>query len=138
MLPIVPQKKFMEQRRLYYTQHILQYAYSLSLEYAIFAVVCDLVDPAKAEELASKASILLDMEIRGMLTTLGSIQASVLLGWRECGSPKAGHYSAIAVQLAVDFGIHIDPSEYVSATVMSRDEEEVRRLICWGVFVFDR
>jgi hypothetical protein len=136
MLPIVAQKLFLEHRQLYYTQNIIKYGFSWSLEYAIYAVIAD--NPDKAEHLALKAKMLLDMEISGRVTTLGSIQASILLGWRECGSEKAGHHCATAVGLAVDFGIHIDPSNFVSTRAMTMEEQEARRFMSWVLFVFDR
>jgi hypothetical protein len=82
-LPIVGQEKFLEHRCLYYKCMNPQYAFSPSLEYTMFAMVVDVDDPKLACALATKARVLLDMEIQGSLVTLGSIQASVLLGWKE-------------------------------------------------------
>jgi hypothetical protein len=50
----------------------------------------DLIDPKQTEDLASKARLILDEEISKRVTTLASTRASVLLGWRECGSPMGG------------------------------------------------
>ena len=139
MLPIVPQELFVEHRILYYTQNIIKFGFSLSLEYAIFAVVADLHDSEEADKLAIKAKMLLDMEISGRVTTLGSIQASILLGWRECGSEKAGSYCATQSGLNINnFGTNIDPQDFVSSTRMTSEEGEARRLTFWSSFVFDR
>lgn len=138
MLSIVPQMLFIEHRRIYYEENKVKFAYSLSLEFAIYATVADLLFPDAAEMLACKASMLLDSEIKGKLTTLGSIQASILLGWRECGTENAGHYCAIAAGLTLEFGTQIDPDDYVSAYPMTQGEAEARRLVFWSFFVFDR
>lgn len=137
MLPIVPQQLFIEHRELYFTKGILKYAFSLSLEYAIYSVIADVDAPEHAEQLASKAKVLLDMEISGRVTTLGSIQASVLLGWRECGSHEATHYCATAAGLTRTLGTNIDPSEFVSTT-LTLEEMDTRRFTYWSFFVFDK
>jgi hypothetical protein len=137
MLEIVPQGLFIEYRRLYFTKGILKYGFSWSLEYAIFAVVADLIDPEQAEYLASKAKLILEAEISCRLTNLASTQASVLFGWREYGSPMAGHYSASAAGLIRGFGAYYDPSDFVN-TPMTFEEMEARRLMYWSFFVLDR
>lgn len=137
MLQIVPQWLFTEHRRLYLTEGILKYGFSWSLEYAIFAVVADLIDPDQGDNLASKAKLILGEETSRRLTTLASTQASVLLGWRECGSPMAGHYSVSAAGLIRGFGAYYDPSHFVN-TPMTFEEMEARRLMYWSFFVLDR
>lgn len=63
MLQIVPKQLFMKHRRLYLTEGILKYSFSWSLEYAIFAVVADFIEPGQSEGLASKARLILDQEV---------------------------------------------------------------------------
>ena|SRR5579862_8666218 len=135
MLPLVPQNLFNEQRLLYYATGIVKPAYSLSLEYAIFAFVSR--DLETADLLGLKAKIILDAEITVKMTTLGSVRAAELLGWQECGSDRAGHYCAMEAGLSNDFGLHRDPSNYL-LTEMATEELEMRRFVAWGFFIFDR
>lgn len=137
MLQIVPQQLFMEHRRLYLTEGILKYGFSWSLEYAILAVVADLIDPEISEELAAKAKVILEVEISKQLTSYASTQASLLLGWRECGSPTAGHHSSTAAGLIRRFQAYYDPCHLVN-TPMMPVQMEARRHIYWSFFVFDR
>ena len=137
MPQIVPQQLFTEHRSIYLRDGIVKFGFSWSLEYAIFAVVADLIEPAQSENLAIKAKMILEAEVSKGLTTLASTQASVLLGWRECGSPMAGHYSATAVGLIKGFGAYYDPSHFVN-TPMLFEEMEARRHMYWSFFVFDR
>jgi len=164
-LPIVLPRLFFHDRKQFCQSNIITGAYSLSLEFTILAYVADVLCPKEtvnptevvdmltgevkmagaqaegvklADALAVKARILLDMESVAGLTTLASIQASVLLGWREAGTEKAGHFAAIAAQLATRFGIHLDPTSHGRVKEFSADEVNFRRLIYWGVFVFDR
>jgi hypothetical protein len=137
MLQIVPQQLFIEHRRLYLTEGIPKYGFSCSLEYAIFAVVADLIEPEQSENLALKARLILDEEISLQSMTLASTQASILLGWRECGSPMAAHYSATAAGLIRDFGAYYDPSDFVNPR-MTFEETEARRHMYWSFIVFDR
>lgn len=44
----------------------------------------------------------------------------------------------MAVRLAVDLGLHLDPEPYVQAGVITREEEMIRKVIWGGVFVHDR
>ena len=137
MLQIVPQQLFTEHRSIYLRDGIVKFGFSWSLEYAILAVVADLIEPAQSENLATKAKMILEAEVSGRLTTLASTQASVLLGWRECGSPIAGQYSATAAGLIRGFGAYYDPSHFVN-TPMMFEEMEARRVMYWSFFVFDR
>jgi hypothetical protein len=138
MLSIVPQQLFIEHRRLFYLENKVKFGFSLSLEYAIYALLLDFLRLDVAKKLASKARMLLDMEISGNVPTLGSMQASILLGWWQCGSEKSLHFCTKAVGLAVYFGINIGPPHSTSFTEMSKEEEEARRLMCWSLFAFDR
>ena len=153
----------MSHREECHRKHIVKYAYSLSLEYIIMALIADVLYPkctvdqtdvsralntnvagARAttcklgDALAVKAKILLSMEIAGGLESLASIQTCVLLSWREFGTVASGQYAATAAQLAVHFGVHLDPTNYGPSTKITNDEVNLRRLICWGVFIFDR
>jgi hypothetical protein len=145
-LTIVPYNVFIKQRCRYHAENITDFNFSLSLEWAIYAVASDLVNPAAAEALASKAKALLDMEISRGVTSLGSIQAGLLLGWRKGGSENVDHYWTIANDLTLDSGTYIDPSDCTvvdpsdptSPTQMTGEEVEARRFTCWSYFVFDR
>ena len=44
----------------------------------------------------------------------------------------------MAVRLAVDLGLHLDPQPYVQANLISAEEGMIRRVIWSGVFVHDR
>jgi hypothetical protein len=44
----------------------------------------------------------------------------------------------MAVRLAVDLGLHLDPEPYVQANLISAEEGMVRKIIWAGVFVHDR
>ena len=44
----------------------------------------------------------------------------------------------MAVRLAVDLGLHLDPQPYVSAGMIGEEEAMVRKVVWAGVFVHDR
>lgn len=44
----------------------------------------------------------------------------------------------MAVRLAVDLGLHLDPQPYVDAGMIQEEEAAVRRVVWGGVFVHDR
>jgi hypothetical protein len=44
----------------------------------------------------------------------------------------------MAVRLAVDLGLHLDPEPYVQANLISAEEGMIRKVIWAGVFVHDR
>jgi hypothetical protein len=44
----------------------------------------------------------------------------------------------MAVRLAVDLGLHLDPEPYVQAGIISAEEEMIRKVVWAGVFIHDR
>ncbi len=44
----------------------------------------------------------------------------------------------MAVRLAVDLGLHLDPEPYVEMNLISTEEGMIRKVIWAGVFVHDR
>lgn len=44
----------------------------------------------------------------------------------------------MAVRLAVDLGLHLDPQPYVNAGMIEEEEAAVRKVVWGGVFVHDR
>lgn len=44
----------------------------------------------------------------------------------------------MAVRLAVDLGLHLDPQPYVDAGMIEEEEASVRKVVWGGVFVHDR
>jgi len=44
----------------------------------------------------------------------------------------------MAVRLAVDLGLHLDPEPYVLAGLIDAEEAMIRRVVWGGVFVHDR
>jgi len=135
ILPIVSKNLFLQHRRFYYSNSIVHFAFSLSLEYAIYAAVTDVENPRQADILASKAKKLLDTEMSMGLMTLGSMQAGLLLGWRESGSGISGHYCTLSAGLNKYFLTNTDPD---NLGIFSPEQAHTRRLIHWNSFVFDR
>ena len=145
MFPVIFRDQFVQHRNLYYEAQTscLPFSFSLSLECIILAIASDSINYEHGHELEKNAktlvSTLVELERRTNCETLGSIQACILIGWREAGSAEAGHYSAMAGALAASFGLKFDdPSNSTSDFAMSDDEANTRRLICWGLNVFDR
>lgn len=48
------------------------------------------------------------------------------------------HFTGMAVRLAVDLGLHLDPEPYVRAGLISQEEGMIRKVIWGGVFTHDR
>lgn len=46
--------------------------------------------------------------------------------------------AGMAVRLAVDLGLHLDPEPYVQIGLISAEEGRIRKIIWGGVFVHDR
>src|SRR5436190_10475686 len=138
MLPLVLEEVFLEHRRLWYSERTIRYGFSWSLEYAIYACAANLLGWDISRELESKAKLLLNFEQFGGLLTYASVEASILLSWLDCGSDRAGSYSATARGLIVDFGANIDPSYSLSLHPMTPEEADTRRVLFWKFFVYDR
>lgn len=88
--------------------------------------------------LVATATKLLDQELkRPQLTT---IQALLLLSVTQCAlsrNTKGWLYTGDACRLAIDFGLHRDCSELITAK-LSETDIEVRQTTFWGCVVFDR
>jgi hypothetical protein len=141
MFPIVFRDQFMQHRNMYYCSETfpLPFGFSPSLEHIILAIASDPFDDELADELAANAKTLVELERRANWVTLGSIQACILIGWREGGSKQAGHYSAMASELTAMFGMKFDdPFDCTSDSDMQDDEVNTRRAICWGLLIFDK
>ena len=46
--------------------------------------------------------------------------------------------TGMAVRLAVDLGLHLDPEPYVQMNLISAEEGMIRKVVWAGVFVHDR
>lgn len=44
----------------------------------------------------------------------------------------------MAVRLAVDLGLHLDPQPYVQMGLLDAEEAMVRKMVWGGVFIHDR
>lgn len=44
----------------------------------------------------------------------------------------------MAIRLAFDLGLHVDPTAYVASGKMSEEEARVRNVTFWGTFAIDR
>jgi hypothetical protein len=137
-LPIVSRHPFLLQRDLYYEKNVIGNTFSLSSEYAILTTVADVDDPESAMELAVKARMLLDEELRWKAANFGSLCASVLLGMRAHSAEDQAYFRGIAATLALEFGLHEDIHKYTNLDGIEDGEADIRRLSSWSVFIFDR
>jgi hypothetical protein len=139
MFPIIFRDQFIQHRNEYrkYSTH-LPFAFSPSLECIILAIAFDSSNDERAENLAATAKHVVDLERRAEWLTLGSVQACILIGWRD--AREAGYYSAVASALAGDyFSLKFDdPSDCTMDSEMSYEEINTRRAVCWGLLVLDR
>lgn len=82
------------------------------------------------------------------LVILSAIEAALTRdarGWLNSGMPplvsswrKSNIGLGMAVRLAVDLGLHLDPQPYVNAGMIQEEEAAVRKVVWGGVFVHDR
>ncbi|KAJ4049560.1 hypothetical protein NW763_008858 [Fusarium oxysporum] len=88
---------------------------------------------------ANRAKSLLDLELDK--PRLSTIQALAILSTYEGGATRDTRgwlYSGMAMRLAFDLGLHIDPTPYVTSGRMSAVEAQVRNVTFWGTFATDR
>ncbi|KAG7416600.1 Nitrogen assimilation transcription factor nirA [Fusarium oxysporum f. sp. raphani] len=88
---------------------------------------------------ANRAKSLLDSELDK--PRLSTIQALAILSTHEGGATRDTRgwlYSGMAMRLAFDLGLHIDPTPYVASGRMSDIEARVRNATFWGTFATDR
>jgi hypothetical protein len=111
MLPTIVENTFRVHCEMWVTRGAIAHSYSSSLKYAIYSVAAGFLGLPQSEDLAIKAKAILNNEVWRKRRTLGSIQAALLLGGRECGDDRRGFFRGIARDLIVYFGVHIDPSE---------------------------
>ncbi|KAM0328902.1 hypothetical protein ACHAPQ_007038 [Fusarium lateritium] len=88
---------------------------------------------------ANRAKSLLDSELEK--PRLSTVQALAILSTHEGGATRDTRgwlYSGMAMRLAFDLGLHIDPTPYVASGRMSDIEARVRKVTFWGTFATDR
>ncbi|KAH7207840.1 fungal-specific transcription factor domain-containing protein [Fusarium redolens] len=88
---------------------------------------------------ANRAKSLLDSQLDK--PRLSTIQALAILSTHEGGATRDTRgwlYSGMAMRLAFDLGLHIDPTPYVASGRMSDIEARVRNVTFWGTFATDR
>ncbi|OAL34833.1 hypothetical protein AYO20_05793 [Fonsecaea nubica] len=88
---------------------------------------------------ATRAKLLLELEMDA--PTLSTVQSLAILSAVEASLTRDARGwldSGMAVRLAVDLGLHLDPEPYVQAGLITREEGMIRKVIWSGVFVHDR
>ncbi|EXJ73598.1 uncharacterized protein A1O5_03360 [Cladophialophora psammophila CBS 110553] len=88
---------------------------------------------------ATRSKLLLELEMDA--PTLSTVQSLVILSAVEAlltRDARGWLDSGMAVRLAVDLGLHLDPEPYVQAGLISCEEGMIRKIIWSGVFVHDR
>ncbi|KAK5216245.1 hypothetical protein LTR47_005411 [Exophiala xenobiotica] len=88
---------------------------------------------------ATRSKLLLDLEMDA--PTLSTVQSLVVLSAVEAALTRDARGwldSGMAVRLAVDLGLHLDPAPYVQAGIISAEEEMIRKVVWAGVFIHDR
>ncbi|OAP65349.1 hypothetical protein AYL99_01321 [Fonsecaea erecta] len=88
---------------------------------------------------ATRSKLLLELEMDA--PTLSTVQSLVILSAVEAlltRDARGWLDSGMAVRLAVDLGLHLDPEPYVQAGLITSEEGMVRKVIWSGVFVHDR
>ncbi|EXJ60011.1 hypothetical protein A1O7_04159 [Cladophialophora yegresii CBS 114405] len=92
-----------------------------------------------ADFFATRSKLLLELELDA--PTLSTVQSLVILSAVEAlltRDARGWLDSGMAVRLAVDLGLHLDPEPYVQANLISAEEGMIRKVIWAGVFVHDR
>jgi hypothetical protein len=72
---------------------------------------------------------------------LATVQALALMSVREAGCGREGRgwvYSGMSFRMAMDLGLHLDPTALKETDVMSDQEIDARRITFWGCFLFDK
>ncbi|KAJ4243815.1 hypothetical protein NW762_014692 [Fusarium torreyae] len=88
---------------------------------------------------ANRAKSLLDSELER--PRLSTVQGLAILSTHEGGATRDSRgwlYSGMAMRLAFDLGLHIDPTPYVISGKMAPVEARVRNVTFWGTFATDR
>ncbi|XEV01239.1 hypothetical protein FSHL1_006526 [Fusarium sambucinum] len=88
---------------------------------------------------ASRAKVLLELDLDN--PRLSTVQALTILSTHEGGSTRDTRgwlYSGMAMRLAFDLGLHLDPTPYVVSGKMSAVEARARTITFWGAFVTDQ
>ncbi|OQV10731.1 Fungal Zn2-Cys6 binuclear cluster domain-containing protein [Cladophialophora immunda] len=88
---------------------------------------------------ATRSKLLLELEMDA--PTLSTVQSLVILSAVEAlltRDARGWLDSGMAVRLAVDLGLHLDPEPYVQAGLITCEEGMIRKIIWSGVFVHDR
>ncbi|KAJ9611157.1 hypothetical protein H2200_004340 [Cladophialophora chaetospira] len=94
--------------------------------------------PDLADFFATRSKLLLELELDA--PTLSTVQSLVILSAVEALLTRdaRGWLNSMAVRLAVDLGLHLDPEPYVQMNLISAEEGMIRKVIWAGVFVHDR
>ncbi|KIW11440.1 hypothetical protein PV08_10740 [Exophiala spinifera] len=143
---VVEESIFWRERRRCLSGHHFSSYYSEVLSNAMCAVGATMTSrkcPHLPEPLpdffATRSKTLLDLEMDA--PTLSTVQSFAILSGIEAALTRDARGwldSGMAVRLAVDLGLHLDPEPYVQAGIITREEQIIRKVVWGGVFVHDR
>ncbi|KAJ9426021.1 fungal-specific transcription factor domain-containing protein [Fusarium oxysporum] len=77
----------------------------------------------------SQAPIIATVQAAALMSMRALSDGQEALGWLYCGN---------AVRMALNLGLNIDCSQWVTSGLISEDEAEVRKVTWWGCFVLDK
>ncbi|RVX74851.1 hypothetical protein B0A52_01128 [Exophiala mesophila] len=88
---------------------------------------------------ATRSKLLLELEMDA--PTVSTVQSLVILSAIEAlltRDARGWLNSGMAVRLAVDLGLHLDPQPYVQIGLLDEEEAMLRKMVWGGVFIHDR
>lgn len=143
---VVDEDVFWRERNKCRASNQVSYVYSEVLTNAMCAVGATLTSrhyPHLPEPLAdffaTRAKVLLELEMDA--PKLSTVQSLVVLSAVEAllaRDARGWLDSGMAVRVAVDLGLHLDPQPYVEAGIIEPEEAMLRNEVWGGVFVHDR
>ncbi|KAJ5876720.1 hypothetical protein N7455_000185 [Penicillium solitum] len=97
-------------------------------------------DPSTAgDAFARQAKVLLFQEIEA--PRVSTVIAAVLISLKEMAvdkEPAGWTYLGIAIRMAYNLGLHIDPSQWVNSGSLTAEEAELRSIAWWGCYMIEK
>ncbi|EAS35971.2 fungal specific transcription factor [Coccidioides immitis RS] len=100
-------------------------------------IILELPSPL-AEFFGRRARVLLDADMDS--PSVATVQALVIMSAHEAAVMRDARgwlYSGMAMRLAVDLALHMDPDPYVKKGTMDQHDVVARRVAFWGTFLVD-